>query len=285
MRHAVRVGLCLMAMGAFLAPPSAGALEPFAVYDKWNDPDLLIRSDRWRGDEDFGGTEVSRLIVAGPPNSLSMRYRFEGSVQAAPPTGQTVARNYLRFANPTSLTEIQAKFKVGKLTVIPCAANNDGATTQGAPTHIALARFNDGTSTGPSDRTGDIEGVIGTFRNGSSQDPPGVLQVFGSIIRSTSASGNFNGTLGSVTLGTVSVGQAFTLLMVWDRPNKQFLFSLNDGAPQAVAYAVSDSAEAVSPFAQIFQRHAVANCHDAVAVIDATTSIKKVWTNASGVIH
>jgi len=70
-----------------------------------------------------------------------------------------------------------------------------------------------------------------------------------------------------------------------DCVDKQFLFSLNDGAPQAVPYAVSDGAEAVSPFAQIFQRHAVANCHDAVAVVDATTIVKKVWTNSSGVIH
>ena len=51
-----------------------------------------------------------------------------------------------------------------------------------------------------------------------------------------------------------------------------------------MAYTASDSAETVSPFAQIFQRPAVANCHDAVSVVDATTTIKKVWTNASAVI-
>jgi hypothetical protein len=279
------VGVCLVTLAIVSSPLSAVALEPLAVYDKWDDPDLLIRSDRWRGNEDSGGTEVLRQIVAGAKNKLSMRYRLEGFiVPNTPPTGQVVARNYLRFTNPTSVTAVQGTFVVNPLTVVPCAANNAAAATQAAPTHMALARFNDGSSTGPSDRTGDIEGVIGTFRNGSSADPAGVLQVFGSIVRSTSASGNFSSILGSVSLGTVNVGTPFTLQMVWDKPNKQFLYSLNAGTPQAVAYTATDSAEAVMPFAQIFQRFAIANCHDAVPAIDATTIIKKVWTNASAVI-
>jgi hypothetical protein len=196
-----------------------------------------------------------------------------------------VARNYLRFTNPISITAIGATFTVDKkLTVIPCNANNVGATTQAGPTHISLARFNDGSSTGPGDRTGDIEGVIAARRNGSSMDAEGVLRVDGSIVRSTTANGNFNSTLGSVTLGMVNTGHAFTVVMVWDKPNKQFLFSLNGGIPQAVAYSASDSAEAILPFAQIFQRHTVANCHDSTAVIDSTTKVGTVLTNASAVI-
>jgi hypothetical protein len=201
------------------------------------------------------------------------------------PTGFLVARNYVRFVNPTAITAIEATFTVDRnLSLVPCAANNAGGVTQAAPSHIALARFNDGTSTGPGDRTGDIEGVIGTFRNGSSTDGPGILQVFGAIIRSTAPSGNFNDTLASVVLGTVRTGQVFTLRLVWDKPNKQFLYSLNGGAPQALSYTKSDGAEAVSPFAQIFQRHMAANCHDHAVEIDSTTKIGPVLTNASAVI-
>ena len=82
----------------------------------------------------------------------------------------------------------------------------------------------------------------------------------------------------------MTAGRPFTVLMVWDKPNKQFLFSLNGGTPQAVTYSVSDSNEAVSPFAQIFQRHAVANCHDSATAVDSTTAIGTVLTNASAVI-
>jgi len=276
----------VLLLGVAIAVPSlAWALEPLAVYENWQEADRLIRSDRWRGDEDSGGTEVARGIAgSGKLAHLAMRYRTEGFIVASPPTGQVVARNYMRFAQPTTITAIAARSIIHSLTLTPCPDNNSGGITSAQPLTLALARFNDGTSTGPADRTGDVEGVISAGRLGSSTDPTGVLQVTGSVIRSTGASGNFTSTLGSVTLGTVSVGHAFSLQVQWDQPNKQFLFSLNNEAPMAVVYMQSDTAEAVGPFAQIFQRHGFANCDDAPTVIDETLMLHQVETNASAVI-
>jgi hypothetical protein len=282
----LRAGL-IFTLSVLLWPSAAGSLEELAVYEDWKNgtkAQKTIRSDRWRGDEDFGGTEVARELLA---KKLNMRYRLEGNVVPSDiPSGSRVARNFLRFTRPTSITAIEATFTVDrKLAFIPCAANNVGAATQAAPTHVALTRFNDGTSTGPGDRTGDTEGVMGTFRNGDSADPPGVLQVFGAIIRSTTPAGDFNSTLPGtlVILGTVRAGETFTLRLVWDKPNKQFIFSLNDHTA-ASTYSASDSAEAVLPLAHFFQRHVAANCHDSTVVIDSLTKVGTVLTNASAVI-
>jgi hypothetical protein len=266
----------LLAVCVLLWPLSVHALEEFGVYEKWK-PKPTLRSDRWRGDEDFGGQEVARTVQG---KTLLMRYRVEGFLEDSP-SGSHAAVNRLNFANPTSITQIAAGFTIDSLTLTPCAANNAGAATRARPAQILLGRFNDGL--GGAGRTGDHFAGIQAFRDGSSQDLEGVLRVIGFLNRCPNADcTNASGIAGSpVELGTVNVGDTFTLQMVWDKPGKQFLFRLNGGAEESLPYTASDSKEAVLPFANINESHTAADCHDAPTVIDSTIRVRKVRTNSS----
>ena len=279
----IRTGLLLG--GCLLLWPFSVDAESFGVYETWTS--TFIRSDRWRGDEDFGGQEVAREVNYSI-NILEMRYRLGGFiVPSTTPSGSFFAEHRLSFTHPTSITEIAATFTVWDLTLTPCAANNAGSATRARPARILLARFNDGSGNAATgNRTGDHFGGIQAQRAGSSADPPGVLQVIGFINRCDNANCSSSTTLpGFVTLGTVNVGStSFTLQMIWDKPNKQFLFSLNGGTQHAVTYTASDSAEAILPFANINQRLIVANCHVARARADTTTIVGTVLTNSSAVI-
>jgi hypothetical protein len=85
-----------------------------------------------------------------------------------------------------------------------------------------------------------------------------------------------------VDLGTVNVG-TYTLIQVdWDRPNKQFLFSRDKGAPTAVGYTVSDSSSPGYDYKFVGTRTEVASCASApraYAHIDA--KFDNVAVNAS----
>ena len=279
MRTGLLLGVCLL-----LWPFSVDA-ETFGVYETWTS--TFIRSDRWRGDEDFGGQEVAREVNYSH-KILEMRYRLGGFiVPSTTPSGSFAASHRLNFAHPTSITEIAATFAVSDLTLTPCAANNAGNATRALPMQILLGRFNDGSGNAATgDRTGDHFGGIQAQRAGSSADLPGVLRVFGFINRCDNANCSTSTTLpGVVALGTVNVGStSFTLQMIWDKPGNQFLFSLNGGTQHAVTYTASDSAEAILPFANINQRLIVANCHVARARADTTTIVGTVLTNSSAVI-
>lgn len=273
-RTAVAVGAALI-----LWPLGAAALEPLAVYENWSQS--LIRRDRWQGGEGFGGQEVKRVIAA---NALSMRYRRQGFTSSN--TGNTNSFQFLNLANPAQVNELEATFTVTDLTMPACAGNNVGATTRSRVAQVNIAPFNDGTSSGPGDRTGDYSVGVQAFRDGSSPDAVGVLRVSGFVNRCTNAacSTGTSTTIASINLASVTIGQTFTLRAKWDQPNHQFLVGLDASADFPLSYSVSDTAPAINRFANIGVNHTTANCAAGAVAVDSTTSVGTVKTNSSAVI-
>jgi hypothetical protein len=268
----------LVVVAVLVGPLPVVALEPLAVYEDWGGG--VIRSDRWLGGQGFGGQEVTRAITPG--DTLLFRYRRQG-LQASD-TGSAASGPSLNTAHPTQVNEIEATFTVDSLNMTVCAANNVGAATRARPAQLVMQRFNDGTQAAPGNQTGDYQAGVQATRNGSSTDPAGILQVQGFVLRCTNASCGTTQSVSSTPLGTVSVGQTFTLGLKWDQANHQFLASRDNSGDMAMPYAASDVAPANNTFVLTIVFHTTANCTAGTVVVDSTTRVGTVRTNSSAVI-
>jgi hypothetical protein len=287
MRVTMRViGIAGLVAGAVLlvspmpgqAKPRQASHEPFGTYEDWSNPNETIRSDRWRGAEDAGGQEIMRKVRH---LHLNMRFRLEGATNAGN-TGFIESANILATTDPTLIDQIAGDARVKSLTVTECAANP--RITRVRPFRLEIVKFNDGRSTGPTDRTGDYAGRVFASRDGDSTDAPGVLRVEGSLHVCDNADCSSRTRRGTVQLGTVTVGATFQLRVIWDKPNKRFLFGLDANPDQPQTYTASDSAAAVLPSATVDMRHSAASCTAGAVVIDAITRVSKIQTNTSAII-
>jgi hypothetical protein len=274
--------LGLVAGSVLLLAPQPGqtkaSREAFGIYEDWSNPNGTIRSDRWRGAEDPGGQEIVRKVRN---LHLSMRFRLEGATNAGN-TGFIDSANILGTTDPTLITEMAADAKIKFLTVGECAANPTITRARGL--RLDMVKFNDGRSTGPTDRTGDYAGRVLVFRDGDSTDAPGVLHAEGSIHVCDNADCSTRTRKGTVQLGTTAVGKSFQIRVIWDQPGHRFLFGLDGNPDMPKTYTASDSAAAVLPSATLDVRHSAANCTAGAIVTDASTRVYKVQTNASAII-
>jgi hypothetical protein len=270
----------VMAVTLVVATAVAGPRPGVAlvVYEDWSGG--LIRADRWRGAQNFGGQEVKRVVTS--EGELLLRYRRQGA--RASNTGSASSGLSLQFARSADVHEVEATFTVDSVEITACAANNAGSATRARPARLVMQKFNDGSSSGPGDQTGDHQALAQAFRNGSSTDPAGVLTVEAGIIRCTSAScGTFTSVVNQ-PLGTVAVGQTFSLRLRWDEAGDQFLASLDGAAEVTLPYGVPDSAPAANLFVLTNAFHTTANCTAGAIEVDSTTRIGPVSTNDTAVI-
>ena len=253
--------------------------EAFAVYEDWSNPSQRIRSDRWRGSEVAGGQEITRKIAKSL--HLNMRYRMEGFTSSD--VGFAEGANILSASNPTQITQMAADAKIKSYETHECVTNP--RLTRVRTIRLDIIKFNDGSSPGPSDRTGDMLGRVQVVRDSDSPDPPDVLQAVGSVHRCQNADCSDQRRFGGDNpLGPVNVGKTHQVRVIWDKANHQFLFGLNANADVAVPYTQNDSAPAVFPSATLEQRATPANCTSGRIVTDSTNRVYKVYTNASAII-
>jgi hypothetical protein len=250
--------------------------DAFAVYEDWSKP--TIRSDRWRGSEEPGGQEITRKVKN---LHLGMRYRMEGFINSD--TGFADGASILSTTNPTQITQMAADAKIKKYETHECAANP--RLTRVRTIRLEIIKFNDGSSTGPTDRTGDHLGRVQVVRDSDSPDPPEILQAIGSIHRCQNPDCSDQKRFGGEhPLGPVSVGKLHQVRVIWDKPGHQFLFGLNTNADVPIPSTVSDSAPAVFPSATVEQRATPANCTSQRIVTDSTNRVYKVYTNPAAII-
>jgi hypothetical protein len=251
--------------------------EAFAVYEDWTN--LTIRSDRWRGSEQGGGQEIVRKVRH---LHLAMRYRMEGFTSTD--IGFAIGGNTLATANPGQITQLAADAKVAAITTMECAANPRLTRTRAL--RLQIVKFNDGASTGPTDRTGDMMGRVQVVRDSDSLDPPDVLKVDGSVHRCQNADCSDVKRFGGMhNLGPVNVGAKFQIRVIWDKANKQFLFGFNTNADVPVPYTQNDALPAVAPAATLDQVSTPANCTTGGPIVtDSANRVFVVYTNSSAII-
>jgi len=136
----------------------------------------------------------------------------------------------------------------------------------------------------PGSKVNDVTAQAKVTRYSDSTDPAGVLRVQGVVALCTNADCSSVTPIGSnVDLGTVNVGQAVVLQMTWDKPNKTFSFSRDNGAiGGSVVYTQNDLNAPSSSVRLLSTRMDLANCKTGGVVpgmVDA--SFDNVFVNAS----
>jgi hypothetical protein len=126
----------------------------------------------------------------------------------------------------------------------------------------AMTAFNDGSSTGPGDRTGDYNARVQAVRRSNSADPVGILRLEGRITRCQNAACSTEQQIvPPKDLGvTTPIGVAFAMRLIWDAPNNQFLAGANANANVALKYTANDALPAIQRSAGIEIRNSTATC-------------------------
>ena len=279
MSGSVRIGVVIgLVLASFpLAPgPGQASHQTFSVYEDWSG--TRIRGDRWRGGEASNGQEVLREVVTAPFGQyFSMSLRREGETDRN--TFSRTSSAFLNIANPASIDQIEALMGIIDVVVEQCAAN---ATPSEARLLIAMTVFNDGSSAGPGDRTGDYTAIVQAVRRSNSAD----LRVEGRITRCRNAAcptDTEEEIVGPTDLGvSLAIRAAFTMRLIWDAPNNQFLVGVNTNANVALPYTANDAQPAVQRSAGIEIRNSTANCMAGPTEADLGAGVGTVWVNTPG---
>src|SRR5215467_5693842 len=139
----------LAGLGLMLVPAQSQA---GVIFDPFTGP--KIDPSKWHGFEDSGdtgtgNTETSRSIQNG---QFQMSLTSYGATSSN--SGQAgFASTRLRLNNPGGLSVLVVQATVTQATAQACAAN---ASSSEARVRLLGAFFNDGSSTGPNDRKGDV---------------------------------------------------------------------------------------------------------------------------------
>lgn len=212
----------------------SGALTPAAaqqvvLYEDWTTE--RINSTRWRP-MTLASTayEVVRLISGG---QLLHGLRVYGAVRGN--LGMQSASNGLEF--------IARDFIAMQWDTAVQSYLLEGCVTPGTPPSrlqvaMQLPLFNDGTSLGDDDETGNVEAQLRLQRTSDSQAPPDVLEAEGLVTRCQVPDCSTRDELGPVAVGQVLLGQMNTFQMIWDTVRRQVSFQQLDTPPVALSYSV-----------------------------------------------
>jgi len=215
-----------------------------------------INPAKWSGSEGSGGplapdTETTRKLAG---KKLEIDLTTWGRTDSN--TGNAgLSSSRLAVTDPTPITTFQVDVTVKSAKVLGCAANT---TSSRARAQINGGYFNDGTSPGPGDRTGDIVANFQLHRDTISGN-----QIQANLNRCTNASCSTFTQVTVIFTATWVQGVASTLNIQWDKPNKRFIFTLNPGGSQEqtiLTYTGSDSNPAVVPFRQLAAQDSAASC-------------------------
>lgn len=250
--------------------------EPWGIYEDWSKP--TIRSDRWF--VRTGTAHEAKREVKG--QKLLMRFRQEGITSSN--VGLLGPMQSFRIFNPSSVNAIKVNFLVKDYTVVGCEDNK--LMTRIRPAAISLGKFNDGSSSGPGDLTGDHFARIMVNREAFTSDPQGKMTVMAFLFRCIDAvCSNAISNIFNLNMGQVEVGKQFSLRIVWDEPNNRFLVGYNNNPDVVLAYP-SELTQPPSrgPFADFHTQLVNANCTEGPTINDAEIKVLNVYTNESAII-
>jgi hypothetical protein len=226
-------GLVVFCPGILVFALTGIGQAQLTLYDNFDSPP--IDPARWHGSQNQPGasapmTETSRQIVEGKLHLKLVDYGETTSDVGIAPSGIQA----LRVNDPSSVTAMQADVTVQNAVTQACAAN---ASTGQARAGIFGTFFNDGSSTGPNDETGDI-GVLFELRQRS-----GGTKIIRASITRCEDRGCDNSTNLDFHTFTKSwaLGDVRTLKLEWDSANDKFDLTVNPGTAGAETAALSYS--------------------------------------------
>ena len=268
------LGGCVVLLIALAGIP-AQALEPLVLYDHFNA--TRIDPKKWSGLETFAAprnpnAEALRLILGG---SLWVHLTTYGHMNANRDAQQ--GRFGLVLAHPGPVTAMAAKVTVLSAEAEDCAAN---PVLSRARVQLLGFFFNDGSSTGPNDRTGDI---IAGMNKDLDRDGRSTVAFIARCLDAACVSSPT--VVSRVFEKTWSPRLPDTLQLQWDRDGHQFLFAVNPGTAgeetAALSYTASEALPAVLALKAIRASHSAANCTEARKKVSITAAFDDVLVNES----
>jgi hypothetical protein len=224
------MGQCrgMLALSILLCGLVAPAMAQIFVYDDFSES--LIDPARWSANVSGAGNvyEMARQISGGELSELLV---VNGGNRGD--VGAVFGRHELRFVR-TDFTALLFDATVLNYAVTGCPT--PGSQTSTVFVDAPLTLFNDGTTTGPNDQTGDIAARLEIFRASNSTDLPEVLQTLGQLTRCANPTCATREFIGVVSLGPVILGQRNTYAFYWDAFNKFVAFWKNADPPQFIPY-------------------------------------------------
>jgi hypothetical protein len=222
----------------------------------------VIDPAKWTGSEgSFGpsapNTDATRSSVGGQLQMSTTTWgRTDSDTGAIGPEGSR-----LNITDPAPITTFQADVTVKSVNVVGC---NNNTTFSFSLAQVEGGYFNDGTSSGSGDRTGDIIAVIQ-----KTQDSVFDSRIEAVIIRCTNTTCSGQTNLTFHFFGTTwKEGKTDTLRLQWDQGNHQFMFTVNPDGQHAETVAlayndpffISDSNPPVVAFRQLSIGNKPASC-------------------------
>jgi hypothetical protein len=229
--------------------PAGSVYAQSSRYDNFNSG--ALSPARWSTQQQgTGGLELVREIRNG---RLLMEYRVLGMID----TGQITSINRLNFELGRNLTALRFDITVRDVSVLGCSDPGGNISRSFAGFNGTL--FNDGSSSGSGDATGNFGAFLFVERRSDSEEPPEMLHVIAGTFRCLN---NGCSRVEDVQedLGTVTIGEEVSLQMVWDELNSQIRFRKNRDAVVRVRYEGSVARRINGRTLQI--RGDAANCLD-----------------------
>lgn len=228
-----------------LACSGAHALEAFKTYDTFSAAPL--NPALWADGERV------RLIKGGTLNLMQRNWGLTTTDSDVLPISFAE-----HLTNPATVTELKAKITVNALEVHACPTNPSVGQSRA---RIFGTFFNIGSPV-PGSEVGDVLAQVKLTRFSNSTDPVGVLRVQGSVVICTSADCSSSTNIGSVAdLGTVTLGQAATVQLQWNKAGNKFQFSRDGGAfVGSVAYTQTDASPPGVALAELSTKMEIPSC-------------------------
>jgi len=238
-RHAISAFITIGVLACLAGPGHA----QFTLYDSFASG--IIDPSNWEGVSVEGSFNAPTAEFIRSADTGALRLRLVSYGNDTSNSGNTVSRNGLQFrklgtlGGPGFIIGIKAKVTVTDATVQDCAANPETGTAIRARAVLIGWFFNDGSSTGATDRTGNIAAGIQLTKEADGSNP---IQAF--LLKCTSATcDTFESPVGITTptlTTTWSLNKPLILKMRWDQANGKFKFLVRDLETLAVETAVID---------------------------------------------
>lgn len=194
-------------------------------------------------------TEVVRQLKSG---QLELRVNQYGRDDLN--GGNQYGNAGVNFRNPALITAIQASVKVAIAQATSCPANS--TLVRGG---LHANPFNDGSSSGAGDRTGDIQAV---FTKTHSTNLGNIIRA--DLRRCSDPSCSSSTPTGEHTFsGTWRVNESNIMTLMWDAANNQVHYSIKRGRNTEtipLSYTVSDANPPAVQFKNLIAEASVANC-------------------------
>jgi hypothetical protein len=273
----MRLFLCSILAVLFTMTLAVGSqAQDFSLYDAFTAPTL--NPDLWSGREDntntavVSNTETQRAVVKPNPLAanrflqLVLRTGHAGTNSDSGIAGEgrqrlLVGRDDILSGEP-SVVGVSTRVVVTSMLAPGCPTSADPALLANqARSRASLLGFffNDGTSTGPTDVTGDF--IAGLNIEQRSTDGKVIV---GFINRCTNATCSTSATHAAVVFTRKwALNVPVPLTIVWDRANTQFIFTAG-AEVQPLPYSLSDALPPVLLLYDLRVSNVVPNCTSAL---------------------